>query len=81
MRIAEDWVAFEEQSDKGLKGVIVEAMKEEMNDTVSVFVDANMLRKYVIVEIVGGLIVEKVCDCSNCWCLECSFKRLCFLKT
>ena len=63
MRIAEDWVAFE-----GLKRVIVEAMKEEMNDTVSVFVDTNRLRKYVIVEIViveivGGLIVEKVCDC------------------
>ncbi|KAK9179812.1 hypothetical protein WN943_029017 [Citrus x changshan-huyou] len=63
VRIAEDWVAFEGQSDEGLKGVIVEAMKEEMDDTVSVFVDANRLRKYVIVEIVGGLIVEKVCDC------------------
>ena len=44
MRIAEDWVAFEGQSDNGLKGVIVEVMKEEMDDTVSVFVDANKLR-------------------------------------
>ena len=56
-------MAFEGQSDEGLKGVIVEAIKEEMDDMVSVFVDANRLRKCVIVEIVGGLIVEKVCDC------------------
>ncbi|KAK9208525.1 hypothetical protein WN944_000882 [Citrus x changshan-huyou] len=58
-------MAFEGQSDEGLKGVIVEAIKEKMDDMVSVFVDANRLRKcviveIVIVEIVGGLIVEKV---------------------
>ncbi|KAH9671002.1 protein INAPERTURATE POLLEN1 [Citrus sinensis] len=43
------------QSDEGLKGVIVEAMKKEMDDTVSVFVYANRLSKCVIVEIVGAL--------------------------
>ena len=58
MRIAEDWEAFEGQSDKGLKGVIVEVMKEEMDDTMSVFVDANKLRKCVIAEIVGALSVH-----------------------
>ncbi|KAK9195308.1 hypothetical protein WN943_003428 [Citrus x changshan-huyou] len=45
VRIALDWVAFEGQSDEGLKGVIVEAMKKEMDDTVSVFVYANRLKK------------------------------------
>ena len=58
MRIALDWVAFEGQSDEGLKGVIVEAMKKEMDDTVSVFVYANRLSKCVIVEIVGALSVH-----------------------
>ncbi|KAL9438748.1 hypothetical protein AB3S75_024428 [Citrus x aurantiifolia] len=56
-RIAEDRVAFERQSDEELKGVIGEAMKEEMDDMVSVFVDANRLRKSVIAEIVGALSV------------------------
>ena len=54
-----DWVAFEEQSDEGPKGVIGEAMKEEMDDMVSVFVDATRLRKGVIVEIVGSLSVHQ----------------------
>ena len=58
MRIVEDWMAFEGQSDEGLKGVIVEAIKEEMDDTMSVFVDANRLRKCVIVEIIGALSVH-----------------------
>ena len=50
------------QSDEGLEGVIVEALKEEMeeetDDTMSVFVDAKRLRKCVIVEIVGALSVH-----------------------
>ena len=50
-------VAFEGR-DEGLKGVIVEAMKEEMDDTVSVFVDVHRLRNCVIVEIVGALSVH-----------------------
>ena len=58
MRIAEDWVAFEGKSDEGFKGVIGEAMKEEMDDMVSVFVDANRLRNSVIAEIVGALSVH-----------------------
>lgn len=36
----------------------MEVMKEEMDDTVSVFVDANRLRKCLIVEIVGALSVH-----------------------
>ncbi|KAK9174826.1 hypothetical protein WN944_026830 [Citrus x changshan-huyou] len=47
---------------EGFNGVIVEVMKEEMDDTVSV----NRLRKCVIVEIVGGLIVEKALSSSAC---------------
>ncbi|KDO57783.1 hypothetical protein CISIN_1g036811mg, partial [Citrus sinensis] len=51
-RIAEDW------SDEGLKGVIGEEMKEEMDDIVSVFVGANRLRKSVIAEIVGTMFIQ-----------------------
>ncbi|KAL9408815.1 hypothetical protein AB3S75_047241 [Citrus x aurantiifolia] len=54
-----DWVAFEEQSDEGPERVIGEAMKEEMDDMVSVFVVANRLRKSVIVKIVGSLSVHQ----------------------
>ena len=36
----------------------MEAIKEEMDDTMSVFVDANRLRKCVIVEIIGALSVH-----------------------
>ena len=56
--IAEDWVAFEGQCDEGLKGVIGEETKEEMDDMVSVFVDANRLRKSVIDEIVGTMFIQ-----------------------
>ncbi|KAK9187303.1 hypothetical protein WN944_018695 [Citrus x changshan-huyou] len=48
VRIAEDWVAFEGKSDEGFKGVIGEAMKEEMDDMV----------KSVIAEIFGALSVH-----------------------
>ena len=58
MRIVEDRVAFEGKSDEGFEGVIGEAMKEEMDDMVSVFVDANRLRNIVIAEIVGALSVH-----------------------
>ncbi|GAY66077.1 hypothetical protein CUMW_245860 [Citrus unshiu] len=43
---------------KKVQRVIVEAMKKEMDDTVSVFVYANRLSKCVIVEIVGALSVH-----------------------
>ncbi|KAK9190237.1 hypothetical protein WN943_018839 [Citrus x changshan-huyou] len=46
------------KSDEVFKGVIGEAIKEEMDDMVSVFVDANRLRKSVIAEIVGALSVH-----------------------
>ncbi|CAN0859964.1 Protein INAPERTURATE POLLEN1 [Linum grandiflorum] len=43
--------AAEEKSD----AVVGEAMKVEMNEMVSIFVDANHLRRSVISEIVGSL--------------------------
>ncbi|KDO37199.1 hypothetical protein CISIN_1g046664mg [Citrus sinensis] len=43
---------------KTVQRVIGEAIKEEMDDMVSVFVDANRLRKSVIAEIVGALSVH-----------------------
>ncbi|ESR64716.1 protein INAPERTURATE POLLEN1 [Citrus sinensis] len=46
------------KSDEGLKGVIGEEMKEEMDDIVSVFVGANRLRKSVIAEIVGTMFIQ-----------------------
>ena len=49
---------FKGKSDEVFKGVIGEAIKEEMDDMVSVFVDANRLRKSVIAEIVGALSVH-----------------------
>ncbi|KAK9208796.1 hypothetical protein WN944_001156 [Citrus x changshan-huyou] len=62
---------FENRSDEGLKGVIGEERKEEMDDivsvfvdanrlrkSVSVFVDANRLRKSVIAEIVGTMFIQ-----------------------
>ncbi|KAJ4712818.1 protein INAPERTURATE POLLEN1 [Melia azedarach] len=55
-RVAENWVAIDRKNDGVLKEVIIgEAMKEEMEEMVSVFVDANRLRKSVITEIVGVL--------------------------
>ncbi|KAI9173930.1 hypothetical protein LWI28_009060 [Acer negundo] len=55
-RIAEDWVGFCcEGKREGVKAVIEEAMKEEREEMVTVFVDANRLRKSVITEIVGVL--------------------------
>ncbi|GAY38590.1 hypothetical protein CUMW_037810 [Citrus unshiu] len=43
---------------KKVQRVIEEAMKKEMDDMVSVFVDANRLRKSVIAGIVGALSVH-----------------------
>lgn len=55
-RVAENWVAIDRKKDGVLKEVIIgEAMNEEMEEMVSVFVDANRLRKSVITEIVGVL--------------------------
>ncbi|XP_031261185.1 protein INAPERTURATE POLLEN1 [Pistacia vera] len=50
-RIAEDWGA----DCEGKRERIEEAMKEAMEEMVSVFMDANRLRKSVITEIVSGL--------------------------
>lgn len=52
-RIAENCVGKKE----GLRVVVEEAMKEEMDELVTVFMDANRLRKSVITEIVGFLTV------------------------
>ncbi|KAJ8767625.1 hypothetical protein K2173_018183 [Erythroxylum novogranatense] len=51
-RLAEDWLNF--NGDKG-RIKIDEAVKVEMEELVSVFVDVNRLRKDVISEIVGAL--------------------------
>ncbi|KAH7549586.1 hypothetical protein JRO89_XS13G0052800 [Xanthoceras sorbifolium] len=56
-RIAENWVGFYEGKREGIKSVIEEAMKEEMVEMVTVFMDANRLRKSVITEIVSALTV------------------------
>ncbi|EEF32606.1 protein INAPERTURATE POLLEN1 [Ricinus communis] len=51
-RLAEDWVAFDGKKEKV---EIREAMKVEMEELVSVFIDANRLRRSVISDIVGAL--------------------------
>ncbi|XP_050228734.1 protein INAPERTURATE POLLEN1 [Mercurialis annua] len=51
-RVADDWVGFGGKKEKFDVG---EAMKMETEELVSVFVDANRLRRSVISEIVGAL--------------------------
>lgn len=52
-RIAEDWA----DDSEGKRERIKKAMEEEMEEMVSVFMDANRLRKSVITEIISGLSV------------------------
>ncbi|KAK9276023.1 hypothetical protein L1049_005554 [Liquidambar formosana] len=53
-RVAVDWTTCEGSKD-GLKAPIGEAMMHEMDEIVSVFVDANRLRRSVLAEIIGAL--------------------------
>ncbi|KAG8662203.1 protein INAPERTURATE POLLEN1 [Manihot esculenta] len=51
-RVAEDWVSYKGKKEKIEVG---ELMKVEMEELVSVFMDANRLRRSIISEIVGAL--------------------------
>ncbi|CAN8230973.1 unnamed protein product [Cochlearia groenlandica] len=65
-RVSEDWISSYQSGKKKrlattaatttttTKGVVDETAKEEMEELVSIFVDANRLRKSVIMDIVGA---------------------------
>lgn len=53
-RVARNWGPYDGGKKEAAKAVMAEAMEAEMEEMVSVFVDANRLRRSVLTEIIGA---------------------------